>query len=48
MFSIILWTVDQYYIYAICIFIISVISIGISLYETRKVSLLSETHWNCN
>uniref|UniRef100_A0AAX7SZW7 Cation-transporting P-type ATPase N-terminal domain-containing protein n=1 Tax=Astatotilapia calliptera TaxID=8154 RepID=A0AAX7SZW7_ASTCA len=39
MFSIILWTVDQYYIYAICIFIISVISIGISLYETRKQSI---------
>lgn len=39
MFSIILWMVDQYYIYAICIFIISVISISISLYETRKQSI---------
>ncbi|XP_028265066.1 polyamine-transporting ATPase 13A2 isoform X2 [Parambassis ranga] len=38
-FSIILWTIDNYYIYALCIFIISVISIGISLYETRKQSV---------
>uniref|UniRef100_A0A669CQH3 ATPase cation transporting 13A2 n=1 Tax=Oreochromis niloticus TaxID=8128 RepID=A0A669CQH3_ORENI len=39
MFSIVLWMVDHYYIYAICIFIVSVISITISLYETRKQSI---------
>ncbi|XP_039611384.1 cation-transporting ATPase 13A2 isoform X1 [Polypterus senegalus] len=38
-FSIILWMCDNYYYYAVCIFIISVISIGISLYETRKQSI---------
>ncbi|XP_068589337.1 polyamine-transporting ATPase 13A2 isoform X1 [Cebidichthys violaceus] len=38
-FSIILWMVDQYYFYAICILIISVFSIGISLYEIRKQSI---------
>ncbi|MEQ2162197.1 hypothetical protein GOODEAATRI_017343, partial [Goodea atripinnis] len=39
-FSITLWSIDGYYFYALCIFIISVISIGISLYETRKEGLL--------
>ncbi|XP_012717411.2 cation-transporting ATPase 13A2 isoform X1 [Fundulus heteroclitus] len=38
-FSITLWTIDEYYLYALCIFIISVISISISLYETRKQSI---------
>ncbi|XP_047235838.1 polyamine-transporting ATPase 13A2-like isoform X1 [Girardinichthys multiradiatus] len=38
-FSITLWSIDGYYFYALCIFIISVISIGISLYETRKQSM---------
>ncbi|XP_008292149.1 polyamine-transporting ATPase 13A2 [Stegastes partitus] len=38
-FSIILWTIDNYYFYALCIFVISVISISISLYETRKQSV---------
>ncbi|XP_047459083.1 cation-transporting ATPase 13A2 isoform X2 [Mugil cephalus] len=38
-FSIILWTIDNYYIYALCIFIISIISIIVSLYETRKQSV---------
>ncbi|XP_053865396.1 polyamine-transporting ATPase 13A2 isoform X2 [Malaclemys terrapin pileata] len=38
-FSIILWLCDTYYYYAACIFIISAISIGLSLYETRKQSV---------
>uniref|UniRef100_A0A7N8Y4T3 ATPase cation transporting 13A2 n=1 Tax=Mastacembelus armatus TaxID=205130 RepID=A0A7N8Y4T3_9TELE len=43
-FSIILWSIDDYYVYAICIFILSIISISISLYETRKVSLCVILH----
>lgn len=35
--SIVLWSADDYYYYAACIFLISCISIGISLYETKKV-----------
>ncbi|KAM6924917.1 polyamine-transporting ATPase 13A2 [Xenentodon cancila] len=38
-FSITLWMIDAYYFYALCIFIISVGSISISLYETRKQSI---------
>ncbi|XP_041859215.1 cation-transporting ATPase 13A2 isoform X2 [Melanotaenia boesemani] len=38
-FSITVWTIDSYYFYAVCIFIISIISISISLYETRKQSI---------
>ncbi|XP_065277201.1 polyamine-transporting ATPase 13A2 [Emys orbicularis] len=38
-FSIILWLCDTYYYYAACIFVISAISIGLSLYETRKQSV---------
>lgn len=37
MFSIVLWVCDAYYYYAACIFLISTISLGLSLYETRKV-----------
>ncbi|NWX11494.1 AT132 ATPase, partial [Aegotheles bennettii] len=37
-FSIVLWVCDAYYYYAACIFLISTISIGLSLYETRKQS----------
>ncbi|XP_051981037.1 cation-transporting ATPase 13A2 isoform X1 [Xyrauchen texanus] len=37
-FSIILWMSDNYYYYAACIFIISLISIAVSLYEIRKQS----------
>uniref|UniRef100_A0A8C4H1C9 ATPase cation transporting 13A2 n=1 Tax=Dicentrarchus labrax TaxID=13489 RepID=A0A8C4H1C9_DICLA len=44
LFSITLWMIDHYFVYAICIFIISVLSICISLYEIRKVS---ETYSNC-
>lgn len=39
LFSITLWMIDEYIVYAICIFLISVLSISISLYEIRKVSL---------
>ncbi|XP_075462086.1 polyamine-transporting ATPase 13A2 isoform X2 [Ascaphus truei] len=35
-FSIVLWLYDGYYYYAGCILFISVVSIGLSLYETRK------------
>ncbi|KAM4651586.1 polyamine-transporting ATPase 13A2 isoform 2-T5 [Discoglossus pictus] len=38
-FSMILWLVDNYYYYAGCIFFISVVSISLSLYETRKQSV---------
>ncbi|XP_024860631.1 polyamine-transporting ATPase 13A2-like isoform X2 [Kryptolebias marmoratus] len=37
--SIILWMCDNYYFYALCIILISIISIGVSLYETRKQSI---------
>ncbi|KAM4609747.1 polyamine-transporting ATPase 13A2 isoform 2-T2 [Polymixia lowei] len=37
-FSITLWMVDKYYYYASCIFLISLLSISVSLYETRKQS----------
>ncbi|XP_067302302.1 cation-transporting ATPase 13A2 isoform X2 [Pseudorasbora parva] len=37
-FSIILWMSDRYYYYAACIFIISLISIAVSLYQIRKQS----------
>ncbi|XP_041061868.1 cation-transporting ATPase 13A2 isoform X2 [Carcharodon carcharias] len=38
-FSIILWITEQYYYYAGCILFISIISIGISLYQTHKQSV---------
>jgi len=37
--SIILWSLDDYYYYAFCIALISVISIGTTLIDTRKVQL---------
>ncbi|XP_055078913.1 cation-transporting ATPase 13A2 isoform X2 [Periophthalmus magnuspinnatus] len=37
--SIILWMSDHYYYYAVCIIVISLISIGVSLYEIRKQSV---------
>nr|XP_056721435.1 polyamine-transporting ATPase 13A2 [Euleptes europaea] len=37
-FSMSLWICESYYYYAACIFVISAVSIGISLYETRKQS----------
>nr|XP_061841606.1 polyamine-transporting ATPase 13A2-like isoform X1 [Nerophis lumbriciformis]XP_061841607.1 polyamine-transporting ATPase 13A2-like isoform X1 [Nerophis lumbriciformis]XP_061841608.1 polyamine-transporting ATPase 13A2-like isoform X1 [Nerophis lumbriciformis] len=36
--SIMLWLFDEYYFYAACIFLISLLSIGISLYEIHKQS----------
>lgn len=36
-FSIGLWLADHYYWYALCIFLISSVSICLSLYKTRKV-----------
>jgi len=36
--SIILWSIDEYYVYASCIFFISAISVSVELYETRKQS----------
>lgn len=38
-FSIALWLADHYYWYALCIFLISAISICLALYKTRKQSL---------
>lgn len=35
-FSMILWSLDEYYYYATCIFIISVISVGNTLVETKQ------------
>ncbi|XP_078697010.1 polyamine-transporting ATPase 13A3-like isoform X3 [Branchiostoma floridae x Branchiostoma belcheri] len=35
-FSVILWSLNDYYIYASCIVVISVISISVELYEIRK------------
>ncbi|NWQ70020.1 AT132 ATPase, partial [Neopipo cinnamomea] len=42
-FSIVLWVCDAYYYYAACIFLISTISLGLSLYETRKQSRTLQT-----
>lgn len=36
-FSIALWLADHYYWYALCIFLVSAISICLALYKTRKV-----------
>nr|XP_032608045.2 polyamine-transporting ATPase 13A2 isoform X2 [Taeniopygia guttata] len=36
--SMVLWVCDAYYYYAACIFLISTLSLGLSLYETRKQS----------
>ncbi|XP_048672198.1 polyamine-transporting ATPase 13A2 [Marmota marmota marmota] len=37
-FSIALWLADHYYWYALCIFLVSTVSICLSLYKTRKQS----------
>nr|XP_022336548.1 probable cation-transporting ATPase 13A3 isoform X1 [Crassostrea virginica] len=37
--SIILWLCDNYYYYAACILFISLVSVGISLYETKRQSV---------
>jgi cation-transporting P-type ATPase 13A2 len=41
-FSIILWSMDNYYIYAACIFILSVVSVITSLYQTKKVKKINK------
>lgn len=38
-FSITLWSLDDYYYYAACVLLLSAISIGTSLYQTRKQTL---------
>ncbi|XP_059188921.1 cation-transporting ATPase 13A2 isoform X2 [Centropristis striata] len=38
-FSVTLWLIDHYYFYAICIIVISIISIIISLYDIRQQSV---------
>ncbi|XP_040613462.1 polyamine-transporting ATPase 13A2 isoform X4 [Mesocricetus auratus] len=38
-FSIALWLADHYYWYALCIFLISAVSICLALYKTRKQSM---------
>ncbi|KAL3228601.1 cation-transporting ATPase [Nakaseomyces bracarensis] len=47
--SIILWSLDEYYYYAGCIFLISVMSIFDTLFETKRISkTLSEmSYFNC-
>ena len=39
--SLTLWSLDEYYYYAICIFLISVVSITTTLIETRSVYMLA-------
>ncbi|XP_068097680.1 polyamine-transporting ATPase 13A2 isoform X2 [Hyperolius riggenbachi] len=39
LFSVTLWFCETYYYYAVCIVLISIISIALSLYETRKQSI---------
>ncbi|XP_022117134.1 polyamine-transporting ATPase 13A3 [Pieris rapae] len=38
-FSIILWSLDEYYQYATCVFILSAISCMLALYETKQMSV---------
>ncbi|KAJ8732100.1 hypothetical protein PYW08_014830 [Mythimna loreyi] len=38
-FSIILWSLDEYYQYATCVFILSVSSCMLALYQTKKMSI---------
>ncbi|CCE64976.1 hypothetical protein TPHA_0J01550 [Tetrapisispora phaffii CBS 4417] len=49
-FSILLWSIDEYYYYAFCIFLISLISIIDSLMETKKTSrrLAELSAFNCD
>ena len=44
--SIILWSFDNYYLYASCIFLVSCLSVGISLFEIRKVCFNFYLIWN--
>lgn len=45
-FSIGLWLADYYYWYALCIFLISSVSICLSLYKTRKVGGVKGVGWS--
>ena len=36
-FSCVVWTVDDYIYYAGCIFVVSIVSVGVALYEIRRV-----------
>lgn len=38
--SLLLWSLDEYYYYAVCIFLISVVSITTTLIETKSVRYL--------
>ncbi|KAI5293988.1 hypothetical protein KEM52_004903 [Ascosphaera acerosa] len=48
--SLILWSLDEYYYYAACIFIISVFSIGATVIETRSTMhrLKDLSHFECD
>jgi magnesium-transporting ATPase (P-type) len=37
-FSVIVWTVDEYIYYAGCIFVVSIISLAVALHEIRQQS----------
>ncbi|KAG8231344.1 hypothetical protein J437_LFUL012254 [Ladona fulva] len=39
-FSVILWGLDEYYYYAGCVVIISALSLAVSLYETKRQSIM--------
>ncbi|BDD61946.1 hypothetical protein MAP00_006957 [Monascus purpureus] len=47
--SLVLWSLDEYYYYAVCIFLISVFSIGATLIETRSTMqrLREISHFEC-
>jgi hypothetical protein len=47
--SLVLWSIDTYYYYAACIFLMSVGSIAATLIETRSVSpgLIVARLWIC-
>ncbi|QLQ79504.1 hypothetical protein HG537_0C01510 [Torulaspora globosa] len=49
LFSIVLWSLDAYFYYAACIFLISILSIVDTLIETRKTSerLAEMSYFNC-
>lgn len=49
-FSIILWSLDAYYYYAACIFLISILSIVDTLIETKRTSrrLAEMSYFNCD
>lgn len=43
LFSVILWSADEYYYYAVAIVLMSVISIATSLYTIKKVSATTQS-----